>query len=82
MINQDSERKLFEQWMKKRGTPLILEHEQAFEAWIYRAHKDGLVSNALKNLILAVEREENDRGEIISLNAAMHNANCALLHNE
>lgn len=28
-----TERDAFEAWMKKRGTPLVLEHPQAFDAW-------------------------------------------------
>ena len=27
------ERKEFEAWMKQRGTPLEIEHPQAFDAW-------------------------------------------------
>lgn len=29
-----TERDAFEAWMKKRGTPLALEHNQAFDAWL------------------------------------------------
>lgn len=33
-LSAELERQRFEAWMSRRGTPLILEHPQAFDAWI------------------------------------------------
>ncbi|WP_152051792.1 hypothetical protein [Tautonia marina] len=74
-----SEREAFEKWMKKRGTPLFLEHPQAYDAWCGRGEyertrpapqPDAVPSAMYAQLLVMYEKLQAEHAKVLSAGQA------------